>query len=426
MARLSELIAPSFYELYWDVSKQRHTRYKLYGGRGSTKSSFVSVMIPLGIMEDPEANAICYRKVGNTLEGSVYNQMLWALDALGVSHLWRVSKSPLRLTYKRSQNAPEQQIIFKGCDDPDKSKSIKARHGYFKYVWFEERAEFDGEEEERSILQSVLRGGEHYTVFYTWNPPKSINNWVNQDVLTNEDPDTVCHFSSYLTVPEGWLSEQFIADAEALKARNRQAYRHEYLGEAIGTGGKVFDNVTLRKITEEERGLFDRIRQGLDFGFAGDPLAFVRMHYDRKHQTLYLLDEVYAVELGNSRAVEMIRKADPQGLPITADSAEPRSIASFRELGLKIVGAKKGPGSVEHGIEFLARDLDEIVIDPETCPNAAREFAGYEMDRDRHGNFKGSYPDRDNHTIDAVRYAMEDVMTQRKARVKNKAKQGLR
>ena len=426
MPKLSDLIAPSFYELHWDVVEERHTRYKLYGGRGSMKSSFVSVEIPLGIMQDPEANAICFRKVGNTLEGSVFNQLLWAIDVLGVSHLWKVSKSPLRLSYKRSKDAPEQQIIFKGCDDPDKTKSIKVRHGYFKYVWFEERAEFDGEEEERSILQSVLRGGEHYTVFYTWNPPKSINNWVNQDVLTNDDPDTLCHFSTYLTAPRAWLSEQFLADAELLKQRNRQAYRHEYLGEAVGTGGKVFDNVTLREITAEERARFDRIRQGLDFGFAGDPLAFIRMHYDRKHQTLYILNEVYAVELGNSRAVELIRQADPQGLPITADSAEPRSIASFRELGLKVVGAKKGPGSVEHGIEFLARDIDEIVIDPETCPNAAREFAGYEMDRDRYGNFKGSYPDRDNHAIDAVRYAMEDVMTQRKARVKNKAKQGLR
>lgn len=426
MARLSELIAPSFHGLYWDVVKERHTRYKLYGGRGSTKSSFVSIMIVLGIMEDPEANAICYRKVGNTLESSCYNQLLWAIDVLGVTHLWQPVRSPLRLKYKRGPNEPEQQIIFKGCDDPDKTKSIKSRHGYFKYVWFEERAEFDGEEEERSILQSVLRGGDRYVVFYTWNPPKSINNWVNQDVLTNDDPETLCHFSSYLTVPKGWLSEQFIADAEALKARNRQAYRHEYLGEAVGTGGKVFDNVTLRKITDEERKHFDRIRQGLDFGFAGDPLAFVRMHYDRKHRKIYILDEVYAVELGNSRAVDLIRKADPQGLTITADSAEPRSISSFRELGLKIVGAKKGPGSVEHGIEFLARDIEEIIIDPETCPNTAREFAGYEMDRDRYGNFKGSYPDRDNHAIDAVRYAMEDVMTQRKARVRNKAKQGLR
>lgn len=102
-------------------------------------------------------------------------------------------------------------------------------------------------------------------------------------------------------------------------------------------------------------------------------------------------------------------KMNPDNKLTIADSAEPKSIADLRELGINIKGAVKGPGSVEYGIKFL-QDLEAIVIDPVRCPNAAREFNGYELERDKNGNFKGSYPDKDNHTIDAVRYSLEDDM----------------
>ena len=111
---------------------------------------------------------------------------------------------------------------------------------------------------------------------------------------------------------------------------------------------------------------------------------------------------------------------------ITADSEEPRAIAALQELGIRITGAKKGPGSVDFGMEFLADEIEEIIIDPEKCPNAKREFTGYELEQDKNGNFKGSYPDKDNHTIDAARYGLEDVMSSRKAKVKKKSRYGIR
>lgn len=412
MTRLSDLIAPNFWPIHQDIKAGKHTHYKLYGGRGSTKSSFVSIEIILGMMEDPQANAAVFRRVGATLQESCYEQLLWAIDALGVSHLWHPSLSPLRITYIPTG----QRIIFRGCDDPNKAKSIKLRRGYFKYIWYEERAEFDGDEDERKINQSLMRGGEKFVVFYTWNPPKQLQSWVNQDVL-EEREDTLCNHSTYLTVPRAWLGEQFFAEAEELKVRKPMAYRHEYLGEATGTGGKVFDNVTVRRITDEEVARFDRIRQGLDFGFAADPLAFERMHYNRSHRKLYIFGEVYAVALKTREAVRRIKLLDPEIHYTTADSEEPRSIDSFNEEGLRLVPAKKGPGSVDHGIRWLSEDLDEIIIDPVRCPNAMREFTSYELEQDRNGNFKGSYPDKNNHSIDAVRYGMEGDMTRRKARV---------
>lgn len=414
---LKDLIAPQFYSIHWDILEGKHTHYKLYGGRGSTKSSFVSIEIIYGMMQDPNANAACFRKVKDTLAESVFEQLLWAIDALEVSHLWKVTLSPLRLTYKPTG----QRIVFRGCDDPNKSKSIKVRKGYFKYIWYEERAEFPGDEDERKINQSLMRGGDKYVVFYTWNPPKSLNSWVNQDVL-EEREDTLCNHSTYLTVPREWLGEQFFIEAEELRKRKILAYRHEYLGEAIGNGGKVFDNIIIRKITDEEIAMFDKIRQGLDFGFAADPLAYERMHLNKKQRRLYIFGEVYQTNLRSSKAVEYIKILNPENKIITADSEEPRSIDTFNELGLRVVGAKKGPGSVDHGIAYLSDDLDEIIIDPVRCPNAAREFNSYELEKDKNGNFKGGYPDKDNHSIDAVRYGLEGDITMKKAKIRKRAK----
>lgn len=419
--KLSDLIAPSFYDLHWDIKEHKHTHYKLYGGRGSTKSSFISGEIIKGMMEDHEANAIAMRKVGRFLEESVFEQLLWAIEKLGVSDLWKVRYSPLGLTYKPFRN----RIIFRGADDPQKIKSVKLKKGYFKYIWFEERAEFDGPEEERTILQSLMRGGTDYIVFYSWNPPKSINNWCNQDVMDDRE-DTCCHHSDYRSVPREWLGEQFFLEAEHLQRTKPKAYEHEYLGVATGTGGQVFENITVRKITDEEIARFDRIKQGLDFGYGADPLAYLKMHYDKTRKRLFLFGEIYAVKMGNTKLARELKKFNPLNRMITADSEEPRAIAALQELGIRITGAKKGPGSVDFGMEFLADEIEEIIIDPERCPNAKREFTGYELEQDKNGNFKGSYPDKDNHTIDAARYGLEDVMSSRKAKVKKKSRYGIR
>lgn len=419
--KLTDLIAPSFYDLHWDIKEHKHTHYKLYGGRGSTKSSFISGEIIKGMMEDPEANAIAMRKVGRFLEESVFEQLLWAIEKLGVSDLWKVRYSPLGLTYKPFGN----RIIFRGADDPQKIKSVKLKKGYFKYIWFEERAEFDGPEEERTILQSLMRGGTDYIVFYSWNPPKSINNWCNQDVM-DEREDTCCHHSDYRAVPPEWLGEQFFIEAEHLQRTKPKAYEHEYLGIATGTGGQVFENITVRKITDEEIARFDRIKQGLDFGYGADPLAYLKMHYDKTRKRLFLFGEIYAVKMGNTKLARELKKFNPLNRMITADSEEPRAIAALQELGIRITGAKKGPGSVDFGMEFLSDEIEEIIIDPEKCPNAKREFTGYELEQDKNGNFKGSYPDKDNHTIDAARYGLEDVMSSRKAKVKKKSRYGIR
>lgn len=400
-------MAPTFFGLHHDVQRHGHTYYVAKGGRGSMKSSYISLEIPLLMMQHPDCNAVILRKVGNTLRNSVYMQMEWALDMLGIADKWKRTVNPLEFVRK----ATGQKILFLGVDDKSKIKSLKMPRGYVGIVWYEELDQFSGMEEIRNVNQSLLRGGPAFWCFSSYNPPKSRDSWVNEEMMVDR-PDRLVHHSTYQTAPEDWLGEQFIEDAERLKQRNEMAYRHEYLGEITGTGGSVFENVEERRLTDEEVQCFDKRIYGLDFGFAVDPLAFVSMQYDRKHETLYIFDEIYQQKLTNGRAAALILKKMHENGLVRADSAEPKSIREMMELGLRIQGARKWPDSVDYGIRWL-QSLEKIVIDKRRAPNAYREFVNYEYERNRDGQFISAYPDKNNHTIDAVRYGCEDVMPTR-------------
>ena len=400
IVNVADLVAPSFDSLFYDLQEHRYTHYWLAGGRGSTKSSFASLCIPLLLLQNPACHAVVLRKVANTLRNSVYNQVEWGIDALGLSDAFVGRVSPLSFEHRSTG----QKILFLGVDDKNKVKSLKLPFGYVGVVWIEELDQFTGMEEIRNLLQSLLRGGSQYWVFYSYNPPKSRNNWVNEEALFDRD-DRVVHRSTYLGVPPVWLGDQFIAEAERLREKNETLYRHEYLGEVTGTGGSVFDNVEDMEMSDADIALFDRRYFGLDFGFAVDPLAFVVMHYDTKREELYIFDEIYAQRLTNAQAARMI-------LPrigrhhMTADAAEPKSIAEMRGLGLDVHAARKGPDSVAYGIHWL-QGRRRIYIDKRRAPNTYREFVSYEYERNKDGQFISAYPDKDNHAIDAVRYATE-------------------
>lgn len=400
MVELQQLIAPSFYAIHHDLKQKRHTHYWLKGGRGSTKSSFISLEMILGMMKDPQANAVVLRKVGQTLQGSVYEQLQWAIQALGVEAYWTNKLNPLEMKYINGN-----KIVFRGADKPKKIKSTKFSKGYCKYVWFEEVDEFAGMEEIRTINQSLLRGGENFVVFYSYNPPQSQSNWVNEEVL-GQRSDRLVHHSTYLTVPREWLGEQFLIEAEHLQKVKPTAYQHEYLGEVTGTGGEVFTNLTIREMTDEEISHFDHIARGIDWGYAADPFHYTVNHYDKTRRKLYIYYEIQMLKLSNRKAAELVKKENKQNNVIICDSAEPKSIAEMYSYNLRVLGAKKGADSVEYGIKWL-QDLEEIVIDPKRCPNTAREFLEYEIEKDTNGNFRGCFSDKNNHSIDAVRYSRE-------------------
>lgn len=400
--RLSEKIGSAFYDVAHDVFLHGHTHYDFSGGRGSLKSSTVSVLVPLLLINNPNTHALVLRKVANTIRDSVYAQYIWAIGELGMAAYWEAKVSPMELIYKPTG----QKIMFRGADDPMKIKSIKVPFGYIAVTHFEEKDQFAGRAEIRTILQSTMRGGSKYWNFESYNPPISRDNWANKDSL-EERTDRLCHKSTYLQAPPEWLGEQFLAEAEHLKATDERAYQHEYLGIPVGTGGNVFDNLELREITDEEMSHFDHIYQGVDYGWFPDPFAFIRLHYDRARETIYLMDEIYQNKLTNDASGNIIIQRGYKDAYITCDSAEPKSVADYRAIGLPAKAAFKGPGSVDYGMKWLQRR--KIVIDRKRTPNAYNEFVNYEYDRNKDGDIISGYPDENNHLIDATRYAVERI-----------------
>jgi PBSX family phage terminase large subunit len=417
--KLSEIMAPSFYSVHKAVKSGKYSHYMLKGGRGSCKSSFVSIEFILGIVKHPDANGVVIRKVGLYLRDSVYEQLIWAIGVLGMSNMWEIRKAPLELVYIPTG----QKILFRGADKPRKLKSTKVSKGYIRYIWYEELDEFTNIEEIDTINQSFMRGGSKFDIFYSFNPPKSPRNWVNTEVKIPKDRRLV-HHSDYRTVPVDWLGEQFIAEAEHLKKINPLRYENEYLGEETGTGAEIFPNVIIREIADEEIASFDRIYRGLDWGYGADPFAYVAMNYDSTTTTLYIYHEFYKFGAKYDEISKAIKAENKSNGFVTAESAEPRSNDELRERGLKILKAKKGQGSVDHGISWL-QNRAQIIIDPIRCPNAAREFNNYSLIPDNQGGFRSEYPDKDNHTIDATRYALESVIGRKTIKTIDKSKLGI-
>ena len=421
-------IAPVYYGLHADIEAAAHQYYNLPGGRGSCKSSFVSLEIVNGIMQDESghSNAIIFRRTANTMRESVYSQIAWAIDILGVNEYWRGNVSPMSWTYTPTG----AQILFRGLDDSNKLRSIKPKKGTFRYIWLEEFSELPGENFTRSVMQSVVRGGKDFAVFRSFNPPQSRANWANVFIAQPDERAVTLH-TSYLDVPAEWLGDSFIYEAERLKEINPTAYEHEYLGLATGTGGEVFRNIEERTITDEEIDNLGYLFHGIDFGFATDPAVMMRVAYDSKHDTIYLLDEFYKKHCSNRELAEEIyrRGYDKTGRyssyvspmygysstletsTFICDCAEPKSIADLQNEGLKAIACRKFPGCVLYRIKWLQNR--KLVIDPARTPNAYREFTNYEYLTDKDGVFLSDVPDANNHCIDATAYALDRLIYRR-------------
>lgn len=320
--------AAVYHAIHEDIAADAHTYYNLPGGRGSCKSSFVSLEIVDGIQKDPTGtgSAVVFRRWGSTLRESVFAQIQWAIDALGVSDLWSCTVSPMRCTYLPTG----AQIIFRGLDDNSKIKSIKPAKGFFRWVWFEEFSELPGENFVRSVMQSVGRGGKP-VVFRSFNPPVSLNNWANKFVQQPNEEALTLH-TDYTQVPPEWLGEVFLNEAQRIQALNPKVYDHEYLGIPTGSGGEVFTTLEVREIADEELAMQCYRYVGCDFGFASDPAAVVALYYDRSTEIIYFADEIYKRGLSNEALAAEIRAhgldhvGEPRKNPITGAETAPEQV----------------------------------------------------------------------------------------------------
>lgn len=362
----------------------------------------------LQLLQHPDCHAAVLRKVGNTLRTSVYAQVCWAIAELGLSDRFKCTVSPMECVYLKTG----QKIMFFGLDDPGKLKSIKVPFGYIGLAWFEELDQFDSPEQVRNVEQSLFRGGPWSFCFKSFNPPAMARNWVNKYVLESRTGRLV-HHSTYLTTPEEWLGPRFLADAEHLKETNETAYRHEYLGEVVGSGTAVFENLRLEPIPDRQIAAFDYRYFGQDWGWYPDPNHFAGCAYDSGSKTLYIYEEFRGNRQSNAAWAEKIKHHMDDLILADPGSGGDRNVGDFRAYGFRMREAQKGPGSVAYGIKWL-QSLAAIVIDPERCPETAKEFSEYEYERDPKTNeVLEGYPDAANHSIDAVRYALEPVWKRR-------------
>lgn len=418
--KTSELFPRNFNPVFRSILSNEYTEYVLPGGRFSCKSSFISVAIRIIMRMNPSVCALAIRKTGATARDSVYTQLLWADDKLGL--LNKHTTSPISISNGT------QRVLFRGCDDPTKIKSIKVERGYIGILWFEETTEFRPEEV-RSIIQSFMRGGNKFWIFFSYNPPVNRNNWCNKE-LTKEKPGRIVVHSNYLTVPQEWLGEQAIAEANWLKENNYRLYQNEYLGECTGSGLDVFENIKDTPMTHDEIGKFDYFFHGIDWGYFPDPWAYCGMAYKPNTRELFIFDELKAYKQGNKETSDLLvshfretknwkwyNHVEPTapaefGVKLSPDSAEPKSIGDYRAYGWHCHEPEK-TGLRDYGFKWL-QSLTVIHIDRKRCPNTWAEFNEYEYQMDKNGAIISTYPEgQPDHFIACVRYAMEEIYRKR-------------
>lgn len=408
MIAISSLIAPVYHEQHDHIKNHRFTHYWNAGGRGSGKSSFISIQLVLGMLRDQNINTLVLRQNHNTLHPTVFQQILWAIDRLDMAHLVSYTKQPPRITF----NPTGQQIIFCGMDDPQKLKGLKVRRGYIGQAWFEELAEMH-EEDVRSITYSAMRGGDKFSFFYSYNPPKMASNWVNKAFL-QQRPDRYSICTNYLQMPREWLGDPLIEEAESLRVRNELAYRNEFLGEVTGGGGQIFHNLEFRELSEQElKNNVDRWVGGVDFGFAVSPLAIALCGWNKTRNELYVVEEYMARNTTNEKCAELLLDFQKRyNLNVhfrwICDCAEPKSIDFLRRAGVPCIPCVKGPDSIRYGVHAL-QDMHKIIVDPKKCEKGMDQLLNYEYQRNRAGEWIDEYPTVRDDFVDAMRYAIAEL-----------------
>lgn len=408
---LSKLFNDNFKEFYRDFKNSDDITFFIHkGGRNSAKSTHIALALVLDIIKNP-VTTIVAKRYSNSLEKTVIEQIQWAINELGVQDYFKQNKSDRFFTYLPRGN----KIAFIGADDPDRIKGIKSAKFPIARLWIDELAQFKSEDELNNLKNSILRDklpvGLKYKMVYSYNPPKRKHNWVNKLYESSLLPKSYkVYHSNYTQNPH--VADEFRIEAEHIKNTNPRRYDHEYMGLPIGNGIVPFDNLEFREITDEEIMRFDNIRNGNDFGYSVDANAFVRLHYDKTRKKIYIFGEIYEIKLSNSELVDKIKEKGWNDVFTIADSEDPKSIDECKRLGLKMVGARKGKGSVEYGEKWLD-DLEAIIIDPKRCPNTAREFENIDYATDKDGNVLPKLIEKDDHTIASCRYALENDMQNR-------------
>ena len=383
-------------------------RYQLYfGGSGSGKSVFLATRCVIDTLSG--RNTLIVRQVARTLKSSCWNEVNKAIARLGLSHLFTVSKTDSTIT-ARNNGA---QMIFAGLDDVEKIKSLTPQRGVLTDIWIEEATECAYRDFKQ--LDKRLRGPSRYgkRITLSFNPV-SRSHWIYREFFSIFREDRPYAESGAVSILKTtYRDNRFLTDDDraALEGeRDPYFYQVYTLGNWGVMGDVIFTNWRVETLPDPVPG---ETRMGLDFGFAADPCGFLLLRYERKTKRVYVLEELYDKGLTNLRLAERLAPYRRLG-PIACDSAEPKSIAELRSLGIDAYPVKKGPDSILHGIQWLRQQ--EIILSP-ACEKLREELSAYQWQRDKDG--------RANHLIDALRYAVGNEMTARFAFTASKKTLGL-
>ena len=372
-----------------------------YGGSSSGKSFFLAQRTIIDVIKG--RNYLIVRNVAKTLRSSVYNQIVKTIVDMELQNEFRTGKSDMTITCLRNG----KQILFAGLDDVEKLKSITPSNGVLTDVWIEEATETNYEDYKQ--LSKRLRGFSKFPkrIILSFNPILQTH-WIYKEFFGMwDDSKTLYRGEDLLILKTTFLDNVFLTedDRKALRDEKDPYYYNVYSLGNWGVLGKViFKNWRVEDLTDKIPH-FDTIYNGLDFGFSEDPTALIRVHYDRKHRIVYVFDEFYKGGMHNDEIAEMV-KGKIGSQYITCDSSEPRSISELNRAGVRAIGAIKGSDSIVHGIQWLQQN--EIVIDVH-CQNFKNEIETYHWKEDKYGNALRQPVDKDNHGIDALRYAIESL-----------------
>ena len=375
----------------WAVPLLKPSRYKgAYGGRGSGKSHmFAELMIEAHII-DPDSRSVCVREVQKSLGQSVKRLLELKIQELNAGAYFEVQEAQIKA--KNGQGL----IIFQGMQNHT-ADSIKSLEGYDR-AWVEEAQSLS--QRSLDLLRPTIRkpGSE---LWFTWNPSKADD--PIDVLLRGEKPpkDAVILPVNYDNNP--WFPDVLKEEMEYDKRREPDKYMHVLRGEYVrNSETRVFKNWKVEEFDAPKDAIH---RLGADWGFAIDPTVLVRCHIVGR--TLYIDYEAYMVgcEISNTPDLFMTIP-DAEKWPITADSARPETISHMRRNGFpKINPAVKGAKSVEDGIEWL-KSFD-IVVHPR-CTHTIDELTLYSYKTDQlTGKILPILEDKQNHVIDALRYACE-------------------
>ena len=400
------------YKEFWNF-KGRYRVVK--GSRGSKKSTTISMWIIYNMMKYPLANTLVVRRVFNTHKDSTYTQLKWASNNLGVSHLWKFSKSPLEATYIPTG----QKILFRGLDDPMSITSITVEHGHLCWCWFEEAFQVMNEDDFNKIDMSIrgeMPPGYFKQITLSFNP-WSEKHWLKRRFFDIKDDDILASTTTYKC--NEYLGEDDIQVFEKMKLNNPRRYNIEGLGNWGIAEGLVYENFEELEFNIEDIKRRSNIKSafGLDFGYTNDPTAFICTLVDLDNKEIYIFDEHYQKAMTNKMISDMIKYKGYSKEMIIADSSEPKSIDDIQRNGIyRILPAKKGKDSILNGIQFI-QDF-KIYVHPK-CENTIVELSNYVWSNKEGVNINKPI-DEYNHLMDALRYALEPIKLGRSKFDRNK------